>query len=94
MTFKDKAGRSPGVLPRVHVNISLLIYEVEHTIDIQKRSSLSYLFSGVMYNLNYTNNYRNKTLKTTFCNLHIRFLNSDFSVDNALNVTKLLWHVL
>ena len=40
------------------------------------------------------NNYRDMTSKTTFQNFHVKFLNSDFSVDNALNVTKLLLYVL
>ena len=35
-----------------------------------------------------------KTMKTIFQNFHIRVLNSDFLVCNALNVTKLLWDVL
>ena len=34
------------------------------------------------------------TLKIIFQNFHIKFLNSDFSVDNVLNVTKLMGHVL
>ena len=34
------------------------------------------------------------TLKTIFQNFHINFLNSDFSVNNESNVTKLTEHVL
>ena len=34
------------------------------------------------------------TLKIIFQNFHIKFLNSDFSVDNESNVTKLIGHVL
>ena len=34
------------------------------------------------------------TLKIIFQNFHIKFLNSDFTVDNELNVTKLIGHVL
>ena len=30
------------------------------------------------------------TLKTKFQNFHIKFLNSDFSVSNALDITKFL----
>ena len=37
---------------------------------------------------------RDITLKTTFQNFHINFLNSDFSVINALNTTKFLGHAL
>ena len=33
------------------------------------------------------------TLKTKFQNFHIKFLNSDFSVDNESNVTKLIGYV-
>ena len=33
------------------------------------------------------------TLKTIFQNIHITFLNSDFSVDNESNVTKSTGHV-
>ena len=33
-------------------------------------------------------------LKTIFQNFHIIFLNSDFSVNNESNVTKLIGHVL
>ena len=33
------------------------------------------------------------TLKTIFQNFHIKFLNSDFSVDNESNVTKLIGQV-
>ena len=34
------------------------------------------------------------TLKTKFQNVHIKFLNSDFSVSNALNITKFLGDAL
>ena len=34
------------------------------------------------------------TLKIIFQNFHFQFLNSDFSVDNVLNVTKLIGYVL
>ena len=34
------------------------------------------------------------TLKTVFQNFHIIFFNSDFSVNNESNVTKLIGHVL
>ena len=34
------------------------------------------------------------TLKTKFQNFHIKFLNSDFSVSNALNITKFLGDAL
>ena len=34
------------------------------------------------------------TLKTIFQNFHINFLNSNFSINNELNVTKLIEHVL
>ena len=34
------------------------------------------------------------TLETIFQNFHISFLNSDFSVNNESNVTKLIGHVL
>ena len=34
------------------------------------------------------------TLKTIFQNFHIKFLNSDFSVNNESNVTKLIGQVL
>ena len=34
------------------------------------------------------------TLKKIFQNFHIQCLNSDFSVDNEVNVTKLIGHVL
>ena len=37
---------------------------------------------------------RDVTLKTIFQNFHIIFLNSDFSVINESNVTKLIGHVL
>ena len=33
-------------------------------------------------------------LKTMFQNFHIKFLNSDYSVDYELNVTKSIGHVL
>ena len=39
------------------------------------------------------NSYRDMTLKTKFQNFHIEFLNSDFSVDNKLNVTKSIGYV-
>ena len=39
------------------------------------------------------NSYRDMTLKTKFQNFHIQFLNSDFSVDNESNVTKLKGYV-
>ena len=34
------------------------------------------------------------TLQTIFQNFHIKFFNSDFSVDNESNVTKLIGQVL
>ena len=37
---------------------------------------------------------KDMTLKTIFQNFHIKFLNSDFSVDNESNVTKLIGQVL
>ena len=37
---------------------------------------------------------RDMKLKTIFQNFHIIFLNSDFSVNNESNVTKLIEHVL
>ena len=37
---------------------------------------------------------RNVKLKTIFQNFHIKFLNSDVSVHNESNVTKLIGHVL
>ena len=37
---------------------------------------------------------RDMTLKTIFQNFHIKFLNSDFSVDNESNVTNLIGQVL
>ena len=37
---------------------------------------------------------RDITLKTKFQNVHIKFLNSDFSVSNALNITKFLGDAL
>ena len=39
------------------------------------------------------NSYRDMSLKTKFQNFHIQFLNSDFSVDNESNVTKLKGYV-
>ena len=38
--------------------------------------------------------YRDSTLKTKFQDFHIKFLNSDFSVSNALNATKSLGDAL
>ena len=38
--------------------------------------------------------FRDITLKTEFQNFHIQFLNSDFSVSNALNITKFLGDAL
>ena len=37
---------------------------------------------------------KDMTLKTIFQNFHIKFLNSDFSVDNGSNVTKSIGQVL
>ena len=42
----------------------------------------------------YKNKYRDMTLKTIFRNVHIKFSNSDFSVDNESNVTTSLGYVL
>ena len=39
------------------------------------------------------NSYRDMSLKTKFQNFHIQFLNSDFSVDDESNVTKLKGYV-
>ena len=42
----------------------------------------------------YKNNHRDMALKTIFQNFHITFLNSDFSVDDVSNITKLIGNVL
>ena len=42
----------------------------------------------------YENHYRDKTLKTILQFFYIKFLNSDISVDKALNVTKLIGYLL
>ena len=42
----------------------------------------------------YKNNHIDMPLKTIFQNFHITFFNSDFSVDDVSNITKLIGNVL
>ena len=74
--------------------LSSLIYEIE-THMIYQKIALFHMYSMVQgITACYKIRHRDSTLKKTFQNFHITFLNSDFSVSNALNVTKCLGDAL
>ena len=70
---------------------SPLTYMIE-THMIYKKIALFHVhyFHYTMYYCMLQDCLRDITFKTKFQNFHIKFLNSDFSVSNALNVTKFL----
>ena len=76
------------------MGLSPLIYEPETHIIYQNNTSFPYLSSDLCILLSCKNNYRDMTLKQIFQNFHNTFFNSDFSLYNDPNVTKLLGHVL
>ena len=59
------------------------------TCDIPNNSSFPFLFSSINITVCYKNGHRNMALNSTFQIIHIIFLNSDFSVNTALNLTRL-----
>ena len=74
--------------------ISSLIYEIE-THNIYKKVALFHIYLMIQgITACYKNRHRDSTLKTKSQNFHIKFLNSDLSVSNALNVTKFLGDAL
>ena len=76
------------------MSISSLIYEIE-THTIYQKIALFHIYLMIQgITACYKNRHRDSTLKTKFQNVHTKFLNSDFSVSNALNVTKFLGDAL
>ena len=73
---------------------SPLIYTIETHMIYQKIALFHIHFMIQCITACYKICLRDITLKTKFQNFHIKFLNSDFSVSNALNITKFLGDAL
>ena len=73
---------------------SPLIYMIETHMIYQKIALFHIHFIIQCITACYKICLRDITLKTKFQNFHIKFLNSDFSVSNALNINKFLGDAL
>ena len=74
--------------------ISPLIYKIETHMIYQKLALFHIYLMKKCITACYKIRHRDSILKTKFQNFHIKFLNSDFSVSNALNATKSLGDAL